>query len=694
MHHLKLWTRRLRTAHLWIYEFLRSAVSPFNAKFTCMSLVMGRSKSLSVALGSRPLFYSRLLPLKGDVVVGWGRKWSGQRAERIAAEYNRPLQLIEDGFLCSVDRLDMCLSYLIDTVGVHYDATQESELENFVKVNLNNADLFRGRRVARKWRSNRLSKYNGAHEYDGNLYGPYVLVIDQTLGDKSISYGLANAESFQLMLDAALIEYPCHKILLKTHPDVMTRAKYGHFDISALQSDDRICVILDPVHPVRLIEHADAVYTVTSQVGFEALIWGKRVRTFGMPFYAGWGLTEDELPSPDRRKRVTLDQLVHGALVKYPRYVDPLTMQLCDVERAMKYVGLQRYKRLEFPQHIIALGFSRWKRPFVKLFLQGSEISFSKKIDTCPEFNADGAIAVWGSVEVPGIGDGTKVLRIEDGFLRSSGLGADLARPLSLVVDDVGIYYDSTRASRLEQIFSEQILTEDQAKRAQLLREEIIKLDVTKYNLGQSPWVRPESSERVLLVVGQVETDASIQLGSPIVTRNIALLCRVRAENPKAYIVYKPHPDVTAGLRRRGVQEDRAMQYADELLTSPVSIGSLVKSIDEMHTMTSLIGFEALIRGAKVVCYGLPFYAGWGLTEDTVKCSRRNKALKLDELVYGALISYPRYFNYEQNCFIDPEHAIAQLAILRETCPAVRSLHRKLFRAVIVAWLKLKGSKQ
>ena len=50
-----------------------------------------------------------------------------------------------------------------------------------------------------------------------------------------------------------------------------------------------------------LIEAAAALYTVTSQMGFEALLWGRPVRVFGLPFYAGWGLTRDALAAPSRR---------------------------------------------------------------------------------------------------------------------------------------------------------------------------------------------------------------------------------------------------------------------------------------------------------------------------------------------------------------------------------------------------------
>lgn len=692
--YVRLWKSRLLSFVHWPYEFFRAVLTLSKVQFVCTSMSLARSEALMIIFGSRPLFHSRLLPLKGGTVVGWGRKWSGQRATQISQVYGCAVLLIEDGFLRSVGRFDHTISYILDDTGMYYDAHQGSALERMVSLPLSKAENQRTHEILWNWRSMSLSKYNEARDFSGCIDEPYVLVIDQTKGDASIANGLANAKSFQRMLFTALKENPTHKIILKTHPDVVTRRKKGHFDLAALNANNRILVISDPIHPTRLIEQADAVYTVTSQIGFEALIWGKRVRTFGMPFYAGWGLTEDELPSPDRRRSVTLYQLVYAALVKYPLYIDPITMQRCEIERAIAYVGLQRYKRLEFPQKINALGFSRWKRPFIQKFLQGSEVSFDKQFDSGQRVNSGGAIAVWGSAAAPPISDCRKVIRIEDGFLRSSGLGANLVRPLSLVIDDVGIYFDATRPSRLENILSEQTLTEAQVKRAQLLREELIKLDVTKYNLGQTPWVCLESSKRVLLVVGQVETDASIQLGSPVVTSNIELLRRVRAENSQAYIVYKVHPDVTAGLRCRGVQENHAMRYADEVLTLPLSIGSLVKSIDEIHTMTSLMGFEALIRGAKVICHGLPFYAGWGLTIDKIDCPRRTSNLQIDELIYGALISYPRYFNYERNCFIDPECAVAQLAILAQAGPNVRSLRRKLFRSLIVAWIRLKGSQQ
>lgn len=656
------------------------------------SMDLAEDSTLSTLLGYRPLFYSRLLPLNGHTILGWGRKWSGQRAVSIAAEKGVAFELIEDGFLRSVGRNDSAVSFVLDGKGIYYDATAPSQLETLVAQPLSSAEQARARSIMATWRAEGLSKYNAERDASGPLPSRYILVCDQTFGDASISHGGAYTQSFVLMLQAALSEYTEHTIILKIHPDVVTNDKKGHFDLAMFAANNRVLIMSDPVHPSRLIEHADAVYTVTSQMGFEALLWGKRVRCFGMPFYAGWGLTHDELPAPDRRAPVTLEQLVHGALVKYPRYIDPATMQRCEPEVTFKHVGLQRRKRQEFPEEIIAVNFSRWKRPFIQAFLQGSEVTFAKSFGKKLLETAPNALAVWGSTEAPAASKGGTLLRIEDGFLRSSGLGADLVRPLSLVIDDVGIYYDASRPSRLEHNLQTQALDTVATNRARALRERLIQLDLTKYNLGKQPWTRPETDQPVLLVVGQVETDASIRLGSPDVKSNAELMRRVRQQHPSAYIVYKPHPDVVAGLRKQGDGEDTCNQVADEVLTQPVSLSNLVAQVDEVHTMTSLLGFEALIRGAKVVCHGLPFYAGWGLTEDRIPCPRRTQRLTVDSLVYGALIAYPRYYNFQRNCFVEPEQAIDQLAGLAQAGPQSRNLTRKALRLAIITWLKLTGS--
>jgi capsular polysaccharide export protein len=123
----------------------------------------------------------------------------------------------------------------------------------------------------------------------------------------------------------------------------------------------------------------------------------------------------------------------------------------------------------------------------------------------------------------------------------------------------------------------------------------------------------------------------------------LELLARARTHAPDAHIIYKPHPDVVAGHRKGHVETADALRFADEIQNN-AAITSLIEAVDGVHVITSLAGFEALLRGKAVTTHGVPFYAGWGLTKDLSEVpARRTRRLSLDELVAGTLLLYPRY---------------------------------------------------
>lgn len=624
-------------------------------------------------------------------VIAWGRKPSASAAANFAARHGLRVLRLEDGFLRSVElgNREPPLSIVLDDSGIYYDATAPSRLESLIAADHTDEQRARASALMSDWRVARISKYNYARDYEGSLPARYVLVADQTRGDASIRYGLAGDAGFQRMLDAALAEHPDCTVLLKVHPEVMAGRKRGHFDLAALARNPRIRLLGVDAHPVSLIERAEAIYAVTSQIGFEGLLWGKPVRTFGMPFYAGWGLTRDELPAPERRKPVSLEDLVHAALLEYPRYIDPETGLRCEAERVVAWMALQRRMRARFPATVYAQGFSLYKRATVRSFFQGSRVRFVPRSTDIP---ADSLRVVWGRSDVPA--DGTATLRLEDGFIRSVGLGADLVRPLSWVMDRHGIYYDATRPSELELILKNTRFDDGLLARALALRERLVADGLTKYNVGAPGWQRPEnrplpsggkdtrSARRVILVPGQVESDASLAYGAPDICRNLDLLRAVRAANPDAYVVYKPHPDVVAGLRRKGLGEADTARWCDEVLVD-ASMGELLLSVDEVHTLTSLAGFEALLRGRKVVCYGQPFYAGWGLTRDMLPVTRRERSLSLDELVAGVLILYPAYISRTTRRYTTPERALDELLSWRRSDAAAMPWWGGMYRFLV-----------
>lgn len=570
-------------------------------------------------------------------MLAWGRKPSAAKAEVAAQKLGLPIIRLEDGFLRSVEpgAENPPLSLIVDDQGIYYDANRPCRLDALFEHSLSAEQAERAQSLVFQWRQGRVSKYNHARERSYQHLAPYVLVVDQTVGDASIQFGQADASSFERMLEAALERFPGHTILLKTHPDVVAGRKQGYFSESASARSERVEWIGDNVHAPSLLEGADAVFCVTSQMGFEALLWGKPVHTFGMPFYAGRGLTEDALAAPAYRRPVSLERLVHAALVDYPRYIDPETGERCEPERVLDWLALQREQRERFPERLYSPRVPLWKRAALKRFLAGSEL-LDERVEAAPE---KAARVVWGLAD-----SREPVIRVEDGFIRSVGLGADLVQPQSWVFDDVGMYYDATKPSRLEAILERGEFSEALLQRARELICTLQALGTTKYNTGARSWQRPLDARHVVLVPGQVESDASIRVGSPVVKSNLELLKQVKGQRREAWVVYKPHPDVVAGLRTPGAEEHSAAQWCDEVLVDQ-DMGHLLEHVDEVHTMTSLAGFEALIRGKPVVCYGQPFYSGWGLTSDVHPCERRTRQRSLEELVAAALILYPTYIS-------------------------------------------------
>ncbi|MDX8354411.1 capsular polysaccharide biosynthesis protein [Cognatiyoonia sp. IB215182] len=583
-------------------------------------------------------------PGEGDMVGVWGRSPTAQRGEAVAAKRAAPVVRVEDSFLRSV-RLgrdgDVPIGLNIDRRGVHFDPETPSDLETLLTENPldDTALLNRAKAGIAALKSAHLSKYNA---FDPMLELPapgYVLVIDQTRKDASIKASGADSNTFREMLFYAMTEHPGARIVIKTHPETRAGHRDGYFtkeDVTGLIS---LCDA--PVSPWSLMEGAIAVYTVSSQMGFEAILAGHRPVVFGQPFYMGWGLTDDRKPLQRRQRKLTQAQLFAAAMILYPTWYDPFHDRLCSFEEAAATLTeLARAWRDDYLGWV-AVDMRIWKRaPLQKVFGGPKRVQFAKPAQAEAAAKATGCrIMQWASKATR---EGPVL--VEDGFLRSKGLGADLIAPLSLVLDDLGIYYDATRPSRLETLINASDQLEAGARmRAEALIARIVEAGLSKYNLSDQADLETLPPGRRILVPGQVEDDASIRLGTTDIKTNRDLLQAVRAANPAAVIAYKPHPDVEIGLRPGTVPD--ADSIADAILYRTDPIAAL-SQVDEVWTMTSLLGFEALLRGKRVTCLGSPFYAHWGLTDDrAMPIPRRTARVDLAGLVHATLISYPRYYD-------------------------------------------------
>ena len=615
--------------------------------------------------------YIQRFSLSRECLYVWGRKPSAKRVERRSLRTGRPLIRLEDGFLRSMGlgHEAMPLSICVDDLGIYYDCTRESRLERLIQRPLTSQEKRRAQKIRELWQISRVSKYNNTID-SATPETPYVLVVDQTRGDCSIRYGLADASSFQTMLEDALKHWPNHTILLKTHPDVTAGKKKGHFSRRQL-NHPRIQICSDGGGPSRLLEDASAVYVVSSQVGFEALLWGKPVYTYGLPFYSGWGLTQDRCKLPERRtnKNPELDQLIHAALIEYPRYVNPETLKSAEPEEVITWIADQKRYREAWPDRIEAFGFTPWKARQLRRFIpryQHQTLRFRRKGGT-PSADCQAAIC-WGA-STPKALERAKIplIRVEDGFIRSRGLGANLVEAQSWIFDQQGLHYDGSRASGLETaLLCAKPLSDSKQQRIRKLLTRIQQQKISKYNLSGKEWSPPPHAvgRAVIVVLGQVEDDASIRMGIPRETSvhsNRALLLAARNEHPQAWLIYKPHPDVCAGMRRQQRLECLWDELADE-----TCIHSLLRQADEVCVMTSLGGFEAALQGVQVRTWGVPFYAGWGFTIDMLEQHpwlqrRARQKLNLETFAYTCLIDYPTYVSQRSLSPTSPERVIEEI---------------------------------
>ena len=607
--------------------------------------------------------------LDKNIFYSWGMKKSGRFIRNKIN--NSKFVFIEDGFVHSfvIKKKDIPLTICYDKNGIYYDCNSKSDIKEFFNEKLSIKDISRAKNIIRIWKEYSISKYNFSFFIEPPST-PYILLIDQIYGDLSLEYGDANDSSFMQMFEFAEKNWPDHKIVIKVHPDVINYEKKGCFDESIFLKDN-VIVVSEIGQINKLIEFSDAVCVVTSQVGFEALIYDKDVHVFGRPFYSGLGLTTDHNVNDEKvNYHISLEQLVFSSMVRYQICNDPRTKKKCEIEEIIEYIYFLRKASKFFPNNLEAINFTPWKARQINRFyypITGKRVKFFRSFKSKMH-----NILVWGkNRKIEKYNSKlNNIISVEDGFIRSVGLGAELYPPLSLLFDKQGIHYDGSRPSDLECLLQNFNVKQNELIRARRIIDSIIKLKISKYNLRLNKEINlPNNSlnKKIIGVLGQVETDNSIIYGVPektILKTNYALVEQVRKDYPDSYIIYKPHPDTEAGLRANG-KEDKSIKLHADLVAYKTSLDDLFKKVDKIAVFTSLGGFEGLIRGISVITYGFPFYAGWGLTEDYlckhIWARRRTRKLTIEELTFISLIKYPFYSSIKFNCPTEIENIIDEI---------------------------------
>lgn len=721
---------------------------------------------------------SHLLPTTDFAgLLGWGQKPSFWQAKQWAERLNLPVFAVEDGFLRSLGSGQShrhAVSLVVDDEGMYFDTRQASRFETLMAIRWQDWTIKHeeyAHFLIQKILDNHLSKFNQTlycpdlivqdQSVDPSDPPEQILVVDQVAKDLSIAGAGADQSDFYRMLSTACQNHPQAQIWLKTHP-----AGKGYL-AEIVKADPRrfgrVRILSESVNVIALLQQVSQVYTVSSHMGFEALLLGKRVHCFGVSWYAGWGLTDDAgapkallMQVQNRRlariaalnaqtdfanlyrsavnieavwqqflarfsAKSILLRLFFVMYLDYSRYVDPASGQACSIEQAMDWLIANRQLQQKLSeqnryQALTVFEFSRWKVPFVKQFCASSQLSlqilakprwqhflsskrdiWSEKLPRSvvktlsqtvssaqsglahlpflPKLDRNNPILVWGLAKRQRVQadyvakDGfikhrPPIFCMEDGFIRSNGLGATLLAPLSVVLDRSGIYYDATRPSDLENLLKNcPPLSEVQNQRVQDLLQILLAHKVSKYNVGKAlhtaeheAWQTKidnarSAGRKIVLIVGQVEDDLSVKYCGSAVVTNADLILRVKQARPADFLIFKPHPDVEAGLRVGKVDPAILMQV--DQVAVDIAMPVCLDWVDEVHTISSLTGFEALLRQKTVCCYGLPFYAGWGLTVEMdadqpskqahLQRRQREQPLTLSQLIFCTLIDYPIY---------------------------------------------------
>jgi capsular polysaccharide export protein len=645
---------------------------------------------------SHPLLSAFLQQQEPDgmpVRVGWGYRPSGRAAMRTARRKGGRLLLLEDSFVRSIRTGHGATVYgvIADSNGIHYDPESKSDLLTTLDSGQPTGWLRKDHEVGDpeklmdRFREIGASKYNwfpGEYRDEPLAEKEGILVVDQSRGDAAIRHGGLAVSDFDRMLRDALDSSAGAPVYVRAHPDHLFRKKHSCFSQDLL-SDSRVKLLSPDLSPAQCFSFCPTVMVGSSLMGMEALIHGKMVITYGRPFFAGRGLTEDRGAIGSCRA-LGLTELFEAAYLRYGHYFDPDTHEPCGLGKILDHLALQKEMFRRNRGCSVSVGFSPWKRKIVTDYLR-SPAGELTQVNELADARPDARLLVWG--RKPEI-DRANAFRVEDGFIRSKGLGAAFNFPYSWVLDSRGIYFDAGAPSDLEDLLNRGFSTADLAEATeliQILREKRL----TKYNLTGarvSLDAKLVNGRKVILAPGQVEADASIAFGSPEIKSNIELLRRVRAAEPDAFLIFKAHPDLVAGARHGNVLPAGFAEACDLAVTEG-NVLDWLDVCDEVHTMTSTVGFEALIRGKPVVAYGMPFYASWGLTTDRLECSRRQRKLTLEELVCGALIKYPRYLNPATGEFTTALK-VTRLLTSDSVAGDQRALHLRTVSVLKKLWVK------
>lgn len=269
--------------------------------------------AIETLFGGKAVIFSRSLK-RLDLIAGWGHKTTADPARQFANTEKIPYVAFEEGLLghpCG-KVTEIPYTMIVDRTGIYYDSRSPNDFEMYIRRVANVHSRFHQAEILiHRLRTERLTKYNAvpiknSHELGlrSNDKHDRVLVVDQTYGDASVIGALCDEVAFERMFRDAVLDNIDREIIVKIHPKVKTGEKKGYLSEQKLdliykkypelqKYKKNICIVAEQVNPWCLLEECEKVYCVSSQMGFEAVMAGCKVYSYGNSFYSGFGLTKD-----------------------------------------------------------------------------------------------------------------------------------------------------------------------------------------------------------------------------------------------------------------------------------------------------------------------------------------------------------------------------------------------------------------